>query len=90
MMTVILVMKIVFHQLLLTDLFLQQTLATASHNLGLHSLQHILLNLLHLLHLLLPALLVQISERELHLLLHHQSKLPSELGHSLLPLDLSR
>ena len=87
MMTVILVMKTVFHQLLLTDHTLQQTLATASRILGLHSLQHTLLNLLH--HLL-PALLLQSRERELHLLLHHLSKLPSELGHSLLPLYLSR
>ena len=78
MMTVTLVMKTVFHQLLLTDHFLQQTLATASRILGLHSLQHILLNLLNLLHHLLPALLLQSSERELPLLLHHLSKLPSD------------
>ena len=78
MMTVILVMKTVFHQILLIDHFLQQALATANRILGLHSLQHTLLNLLNLLHLLLHALLLQSRERELPLLLHHLSKLPSD------------
>lgn len=87
MMTVILVMMTVFHHILLTEHFLQQTLATANRFLALHSLQHTLLNLLNLLH---PALLLLPSEREHPQLLHHLSKLPSDLGFSLLPLVLSR